>query len=77
MGCVGTLARGIRIRTRGCRITGAIGIFTPIFSGGGFPDLMVSVELGSIPSQGAGASMACVCPITEQLRKRQDNGFRD
>lgn len=50
---------------RGCLITGAIGIFTLIFSGGGFPDLVVSVELGSIPSQGAGARVACACPITE------------
>lgn len=45
--------------------------------GGGFPDLVVSVELGSIPSQGAGARMACACPITDQLRKRQDNDVRD
>lgn len=50
---------------RGCRTTGAIGIFTPGFSGGGFPGLVVSVELGSIPSQGAGASMACACLDTE------------
>ena len=50
---------------RGCRITGAIGIFTQRFSGGGFPGLVVSVELGSIPSQGAGASMACACLDTE------------
>ena len=33
----------------GCRIIGAIGIFTPGFSGGGFPGLVVSVEPGSIP----------------------------
>ena len=40
----------------------------------GFPDLVVSVELGSIPSQGAGARVARACPITEiRLRKRQDN----
>lgn len=38
--------------------------------GGGFPDLVVSVELGSIPSQGAGACVACARPITDQLRKR-------
>nr|DAU97898.1 MAG TPA: hypothetical protein [Caudoviricetes sp.] len=29
-------------RIRGCRIIGAIGIFTPGFSGGGFPGLRVS-----------------------------------
>lgn len=45
--------------------------------GGGFPGLVVSVELGSIPSQGAGARVACARPITEQLRKRQDNDVRD
>lgn len=49
----------------GCRISGAIGIFTPRFSGGGFPGLVASVELGSIPSQGAGASVACACLDTE------------
>ena len=49
----------------GCRITGVTGTFTPRFSGGGFPGLVVSVELGSIPSQGAGAGMACACLDTE------------
>ena len=49
----------------GCRIIGAIGIFTPGFSGGGFPGLVVSVELGSIPSQGAGTGVARVCLDTE------------
>ena len=50
---------------RGCRTTGAIGIFTPRFSGGGFPGLAASVEPGSIPGLGAGASMACACLDTE------------
>ena len=49
----------------GCRIIGAIGIFTPGFSGGGFPGLVVSVEPGSIPGLGAGASMARACLDTE------------
>ena len=62
---------------RALRIIGAIGIFTRRFSGGGFPDLMASVEPGSIPGQGAGARMACACPITDQLRKRQDNDVHD
>lgn len=43
-------------------------LFRRLPSGGGFPDLMASVEPGSIPGQGAGARMACACPITDQLR---------
>nr|DAN77554.1 MAG TPA: hypothetical protein [Bacteriophage sp.] len=34
---------------RGCLITGAIGIFTLTFSGGGFPDLVVSVSWVRFP----------------------------
>ena len=34
---------------RVCRIIGVIGIFTPRFSGGGFPDLMVSASWVRFP----------------------------